>query len=94
MPEGLMIRCAFRLLPLSGTGTLSATQNLHSWVTAPAEGGIDRWEKMKIVRCQNQSGLPKCGIRHTQINPRLSLGTQGGSRKHPQSHNLHEANVG
>jgi hypothetical protein len=30
MLKGLMIRYVFRLLPLSGTGTLSATQNLHS----------------------------------------------------------------
>jgi hypothetical protein len=43
--EGLTIRCAFRLVPLSGTGTPSATQNLHSWSLPPAEGDIDRWEK-------------------------------------------------
>jgi hypothetical protein len=44
-----MIKCASRLLPLCGTGTLSVTQNLHSHsqVTPLAERVFDRWEKDK-----------------------------------------------
>jgi hypothetical protein len=37
MPEGLAITCASRSLPLTGSGTLSATQNLHSPVTVSGE---------------------------------------------------------
>jgi hypothetical protein len=57
------------------------------------EGGIDRWEKTKIARCQNQTGLLQHYIRSTQINPKLGLSLQGGSRKHLQSQNCHEAKV-
>jgi hypothetical protein len=93
MLEELMIKCAFRLLLLGGTGTLSAMQN-HSLVAALAEEGIDRWEK-KIIRYQNQNKLPlQQTIRHTGVNLRLCLCLQGGSRNHPQSQNHHEVKVG
>jgi hypothetical protein len=44
MLDGLMIRCAFRSFPLSGTGTLS-------WVAASAEGDSNRLGKKKNARC-------------------------------------------
>jgi hypothetical protein len=37
-----MVRCAFRLLLLSGTGTLSATHNLYSQVTASGRSGYQQ----------------------------------------------------
>jgi hypothetical protein len=51
-----------------------------------AEGVFDRWEKTKkIIRYQNQSTLFQCSISHTQINPGLSLGPQGGSKSIPRT---------
>jgi hypothetical protein len=38
-----LITCASRLLPLTGTGTLSAKQNLHSPVAVSGKRDI-RWE--------------------------------------------------
>jgi hypothetical protein len=45
MPEGLGITCASMSLPLTGTGTLSATQNLHSLVTISGRRGIRHGRK-------------------------------------------------
>jgi hypothetical protein len=42
MPERLAITCVSRLLPLTGTGTLSAKQNLHSPVAVSGKRDI-RW---------------------------------------------------
>jgi hypothetical protein len=47
MSEGLAITCVSRLLPLTGTGTLSATQNLHSPVTVSGKMGIRQGGKEK-----------------------------------------------
>jgi hypothetical protein len=55
MPEGLTITCASRSLPLTGTGTLSATQNLHSLV---AEGGIRRRERKQSSDAINKEDSP------------------------------------
>jgi hypothetical protein len=41
--EGLVITCASRSLPLTGTGTLSAKQILHSPVAVSGKRDI-RWE--------------------------------------------------
>jgi hypothetical protein len=47
MPEGLAITCASRSLPLTGTGTLSATRNLHCLVTVSGKRGIRQVGKEK-----------------------------------------------
>jgi hypothetical protein len=86
MPNALTIRCTLRSLLLSGTGTLSGTQNLLSWVTASGRSeyltGRKRW---KIIRYQNQSDLLPSSIKHTPINLGTSFSLQGGSKINPQT---------
>jgi hypothetical protein len=94
MLEGLTIRCAFRLFPLGGTGTLSATQNLHSWVTASGTRGYQQVGEEEECQVPKTNRLLQRSIRCTQINPELSLSSQGGSREHPHKLNLYEAKVG
>jgi hypothetical protein len=80
-----MIRYVFRLLPLSGTGTLSVTKTSTLGSPSPAEGGTDRWEK-KNARCQNQTGLPNKPSAWSQVVKK--------EQRAPKSWNHCEAKVG
>jgi hypothetical protein len=42
MLKGLAITCVSRLLPLTGTGMLSAKRNLHSPVAVSGKRALDR----------------------------------------------------
>jgi hypothetical protein len=44
------------------------------------KGYLTGGKRQAVIRCHNQSELPQCSIRHTQINPGLCLGLRGGSK--------------
>jgi hypothetical protein len=80
-----MIRCAFKLLPLSGTGTLSATQNLHSSHCLRQKGVLTGGRRQRSLGAKTNQVPLQHSIRHTQINPRFGLRPQGGRTKHPRA---------
>jgi hypothetical protein len=82
---GLAITYVSRLLPLIGTGTLSAKRNLHSPVTVSGKRDIRCGGREAVVRCHNQTGLHQCSMRSTQINPELGLSPQEGSMSSPRA---------
>jgi hypothetical protein len=85
MPEGLGITCASRSVPLSSTGTFSATWNLRSPVAVSGKRGIRWWGGTEaVVRCHNPTGLWQCSMRLTRINLGFGLSPQGGSMSSPE----------
>jgi hypothetical protein len=75
----------FQVVPTKWYGTLSATQNLHSWVTASGRRRHRQVGKEKNGQVPKPNRSPQRSIRRTQINPRLSLGSQGGSKSTPRA---------
>jgi hypothetical protein len=66
-PERLATTCVSRSLPLTGIGTLSATQNLHSLVIVSGKRDIrQEGEREAVIRGHNETGFCQCSMRYTE----------------------------
>jgi hypothetical protein len=86
MLMGLAITCVSRLLPLTGTGRLSAKQTSTLGSLSQEKGTLDGGGgREAVVRCHNQTGLHQCSMRSTRINLGLGLSPQEGSMSSPRA---------